>query len=120
MGTTADDDVYMGVLGFVNGFAKSGRYSINQDNSTGRYDLLIRNVEPADAGKFVCVSNGGMGKLRSAELTVIGTVNFLRFTNLYRFKFVPLLSVVVQRFICEGPVKVFKHFSLGPFGYEPR
>ena len=65
-------DVYMGVGGFVNGFAKSGRYSVDQDDSTGRYDLLIRNVEPADAGKFVCVSNAGLGRQRSAEITVIG------------------------------------------------
>src|SRR6218665_2626833 len=63
--------LYYGKNGF-NGNNADGRFTIDKDETTGRYDIVIADVQPKDAGQYVCADNSGIGTKASAELVISG------------------------------------------------
>lgn len=63
--------LYYGGDGFDSNNA-DGRFRIDEDKSTGRYDLVIDGVGRKDAGQYVCVDESGIGETATAELVVSG------------------------------------------------
>ena len=50
-----------------------GRFSVEINASTGASNLVIRSVQPSDAGTYECLEDEGFGEKRTAELIVLGT-----------------------------------------------
>ena len=72
VGSITADDIYMGYGGLVGVYRSGGRHSVDADDVTGNYNLLIRNVQRGDAGRYVCVDKSGLGTIGGAELIVLG------------------------------------------------
>src|SRR6218665_4214880 len=78
-GSQNTTDVYLGDDELLNGYRTSGRYSVIEDHSQRRYDLVIENVTKSDAGIYICTDHLGLGKKLNAELVVTG----LKYHNLF-------------------------------------
>lgn len=52
--------------------AYANRYSIEINIETGAYNLIVRGVQPRDAGRYVCQDDGGRGRQSPAELIILG------------------------------------------------
>jgi len=48
------------------------RIRIDEDSTSGRYDLVISNVQLEDAGTYTCIDEAGIGEAYKAELVVSG------------------------------------------------
>jgi hypothetical protein len=49
-----------------------GRFSVEIDIPTGACNLVIRSVQPSDAGTYECTEDEGIGQHRTAQLIVLG------------------------------------------------
>ena len=72
VGATTADDIYMGYGGLVGGYRSGGRHTVDADDAAGNYNLVIRNVQRSDAGRYFCVDKSGLGTIGGAELIVLG------------------------------------------------
>jgi len=55
----------------MNGFKRSGRFSLAWDNE-GDYSLIITTVSVSDAGLFTCIIDDGYGDYFIRRITVVG------------------------------------------------
>ena len=62
--------VYTGI-GFLEPY-NDGRFSVEINTATGTSNLVIRSVQPSDAGKYECLEDEGFGEKGTAELIVLG------------------------------------------------
>lgn len=72
--------VYTGIA-FLEPY-NDGRFSVEINTLTGASNLVIRSVQPPDAGKYECLEDEGLGERRSAQLIVFGTFQFYSFSTL--------------------------------------
>lgn len=71
VGSDVQQWLYYGKNG-LDGNNADGRFTMDKDEATGRYDVIIEAVQPKDAGHYVCVDDSGFGTMASAELVVSG------------------------------------------------
>ena len=57
---------------FQNGYKRSGRFHIDVDEGSGKYDLLVNDAQSSDAGTYTCIDEEGLGARGDAELIVLG------------------------------------------------
>ena len=85
IGKTVRVPVYYGSnRGFPNGYGLEGRHSIDS-TTAGHYDLVISNLKLSDAGSYTCIDKAGQGKSSSAQLSVIGELNYCIMVTMYLF-----------------------------------
>lgn len=65
-------DVYIGGEGLVRPYSNSKRHSVDEDPTTGRYDLIIKGVSKEDEGVYVCSEKASRDDPPQARLTVTG------------------------------------------------
>lgn len=71
-----------------------GRYEIISNAATGQYDLVIKNVQPQDAGRYTC---GDIHDSNHAELTVFGKRSNNVSSTLNNFMAIITYMIVVKR-----------------------
>lgn len=71
-GSDVEQWLYYGSDDF-NGNNADARFSIDKNEATGRYDVMIEDVQHKDAGQYVCIDDSGLGARASAELVISGT-----------------------------------------------
>ena len=55
------------------------RFSVEINASSGACNLVIRSVQPSDAGLYECADDEGSGDRRSIQLIVLGIFRYCNF-----------------------------------------
>jgi len=71
-GSVAENHISIGEHLMVNDYGTSGRFSVKNDSTRTRYDLVINDTKQSDAGVYICIAERGSGNKSSAELVVWG------------------------------------------------
>jgi len=65
-------DVYNVRGEVLNGYKRSGRFSLRKDSDSGDYSLVIENITLSDAGLYTCVIDDGYGDYYITRVIVSG------------------------------------------------